>query len=418
MWQFVRRAAITALTVGLAAPSVSAMPSPVQRLAMTGGPVPDFVGASFTSFHLAPVATDGAVYYAGRWLGNDGIIRRAGATSSMMISQFTFVPGLQSQFNGFESLSASGGQFAFLASLRSAAGETTTGAFASLTEGLTLLAEAQPPEGGSQFFQQVGAPSIDGNTISVWGLTPTSGVSPVGVFQTAGALGEAGRVVRLGQLAPSGGQAFTSLGATPVSGGDDTLFWGATPNRQGLYIAFGVAVADVLVDNATPITGDVSPVTNIRQNFSWDGVFAAFIGEGTFGVPGVYLASTDGATRIASLFDGIPEGFGAFFDFQDVAVSGERVVFTATGTQGQQGLYAWLEGDLVRLVDRNTTLEDGKSIAMIRIGREAIFEDTVAFIADFTDGSSGVYTFALAPIPAPGALTVLAALALARRRRA
>jgi len=82
------------------------------------------------------------------------------------------------------------------------------------------------------------------------------------------------------------------------------------------------------------------------------------------------------------------------------------------------GLYAAIDGEIVRLVDLASNLEDGRSIASLELGREGFSGDLIAFTAEFTDGGSGVYVLDLAVFPSPGGVLALpAGLLLAMRRR-
>ncbi|MFG0276306.1 MAG: hypothetical protein ACF8QF_14755 [Phycisphaerales bacterium] len=411
------RAAVVALLSGVAASTATALPTWVARVANTGQPAPGVAGANFTSFNIAPSQTAGFTYFGGRWGSGSGLLRYNGVTLSSLVTNDTLTPGGATSFDSFTSVTASGLRFAFNADF-----DGFDGAFlSSASTGLISIADTKPiSDSGSRLFETVGMPSVDGDVVSVWAFTPNSSVSNEGIFQTTNRITEQNRIVRLGQSLPGSTQIFTDFGPNPVNGGGASLFWGKSSSNQGLYLSTGGGLVSVFADNNSFIPGQTSPLTGIRQNFSYDGTFAAFIGSGNFGVPTIYLGVQGGSiVSVASLFDPIPGGFGTFSDFQDVAVSGDRVVFTATGPQSQQGLYAWINGEIITLVDRASDLEDEKSVSRVRIGRESFDGDIIAFIAEFTDGSSGVYTFDLATFPSPGALVAmpLAGLIAMRRRR-
>jgi len=415
MFQGVRLAASAAIAVcAVASSQAVGLPTGVSLIADTQTDAPSVLNTAFSSFHIAPSIRGGAVHFGGRWGSGSGLIQYDGIRLNNLVSNLTAVPGISSSnFDQFSSLSASTGRIVFNASF-----DGREGAFGALPTGLSILAVTRlEGEGSGSIFDDIGQVSVQGDNASIWAMTPSSQVASEGVFQTTATFSDQNRIVRAGQLAP-GGQPFTDFGRNPVAGAGQTLFWGATSSREGLFVSPGGQIS-VFADNTTPITGDTSPVVNIRQNFSFDGGAAAFIGEGTFGIPGVYLATQGAATRVASLFDAIPGGFGTFLDFQDVAVGGDRVVFTAVGSRDQQGLFTIFDDEIISLVDLSTNLVDGKSIAEIRIGREAIENDVVAFIAAFTDGTSGVFTLDIAAIPAPGGLIALpmAGLLATRRRR-
>lgn len=93
----------------------------------------------------------------------------------------------------------------------------------------------------------------------------------------------------------------------------------------------------------------------------------AFRGEGAAGSLGIFLYSPEtGLTAIATDNTPIPDGEGTFSSFGSiivkraiVATSEGNAVFRGGGSDGQQGIYAWIDGTLVKIVDRNTPLPDG-----------------------------------------------------------
>lgn len=414
MFQGVCRAAVAALVscVGVAS-SASALPIYVDRIASTESGVPGVSATNFTGFNIAPVVSANLVYFGGRWGAGGGIIRYNGVSLSNLVSNATLTPDGVVPFTGFTSLSASGTRFAFGATF-----DDADGAFLSTSTGIVAIADTEPiSTSGTKLFEQVGAPSVDADQVSIWAVTPDSTTTAEGIYQTTNRATQQNRIIATGETPIGVPQPFMDFGTAPVNGGGQTLFWGKSSTREGLYISSG-AIVNTFADNTTTVSNDTTSPMNIRQNFSFDGTFAAFIGEGTFGVPGIYIGLPGSPTRVVSLFDAVPEGFGTFSDFIDVAVSGDRVAFTALGPNGQMGLYAAIDGDILRLVDLASNLEDGRSIASLKLGREGFSGDLIAFTAEFTDGGSGVYLLDLAVFPSPGGLLALpAGLLLASRRR-
>jgi len=414
MFQGVCRAAMVALVscVGAASSAVAA-PVYIDRITSTESGVPGLSATTFTGFNIAPVVSANFVYFGGRWGSGGGIIRYNGASLTNLVSNATLTPDGVVPFSGFTSLSASGTRFAFGATF-----DDSDGAFLASSTGILSIADTEPiSTSGARLFEQVGAPSVDADQVSLWAVTPDSAANAEGIYQTTNRATAQNRIIATGETPIGVPQPFTEFGMNPVNGGGQTLFWAKSSTREGLFLTSG-AIVNTFTDNSTPVSNDTTPVTNIRQNFSFDGTFAAFIGEGTFTVPGIYVGLPGAPTRVASLFDAVPGGFGTFSDFIDVAVSGDRVAFTALGPNGQMGLYAAIDGEIVRLVDLASNLEDGRSIASLELGREGFSGDLIAFTAEFTDGGSGVYVLDLAVFPSPGGVLALpAGLLLAMRRR-
>jgi hypothetical protein len=123
----------------------------------------------------------------------------------------------------------------------------------------------------------------------------------------------------------------------------------------------------------------------------------AFRGAGAGGRIGVYASIGGTLARVADTTTPVTGGMGMFMDFQAVSISGGVVAFAATGPGGQVGIYASAPADSVyppsplKVIDMQDTL-DGKTITGLRLGPAGLSGDPVAFTATFSDGSQGVYT--------------------------
>jgi hypothetical protein len=90
------------------------------------------------------------------------------------------------------------------------------------------------------------------------------------------------------------------------------------------------------------------------------------------------------------------------------------------------GLYIRYNGELLRIFGSGDLL-DGKAVSSLTYGREGLSGNQIAFRAQFTDGSEGIYvaTFrSAAAVPEPTMITLLAvgtlsfpAWVLARRKK-
>lgn len=413
-----RCAAVAALTVVLSAagpsPTAWAQPEGLVRIAGFDTVAPGS-GATYDLFFAAPSIANGVVSYHAGWSGAQGVHRWNAGLRTSVIDTFTFQPEQSTAFTAFSAVSAVGGSLAFRGE-----GAQFNGVYGVVNNTLRNFGDGMPlGEGAPPIFAEFGAPSIDGDAAVFWAQTPNSAVSTQGIYRTSVKATENARLVGFNTDVPGTAQRFAWFGATPVGRNINVLFNGGNgSDREGLYVAAGAGV-NIFVDNNTPITNSAAMVKNIRDNFAFDGSRAAFIGEGIFNIPGVYVGTQGSATLVSSLFDSVPGGFGTFFGYHDVAIWGNNIVFTAFGTQGQQGIYGVLDGQLTKIIDLKTVIEPDKSLALLTIGREALDGDLLAFRAEFTDGTSGLYLYDLSLIPTPStlALAALAALTVSRRRR-
>lgn len=192
-----------------------------------------------------------------------------------------------------------------------------------------------------------------------------------------------------------------------------------------------------LADNATPsivnFTSFGDPV--ITNN---DITFAAHYStpngdkQGIFAYGQYYYFAGDPASDAPSLQEAVtqgdiaPDSGGAHFASFLTVADGD--FFTAMLDNGQEGLYRFLYNisggaDTTECVITSGDTLDGKVIADIEFSPEGIdnFEDEYdadgAFKVDFTDGSQGVFYFAIG-VPEPASLMVPFAVAvfLCRRR--
>ncbi len=134
---------------------------------------------------------------------------------------------------------------------------------------------------------------------------------------------------------------------------------------------------------------------------------------------GIYLQDGGSLALIADLNTPIPDGAGNFsrFMFTAPAIDSGNVAFIGYGSNSQAGIYTTLGGSLSKVIDINDTL-DGKtlrpfSFTSATLGREGLSRNQLAFLAQFTDGSQGVYVATLNPTPIYESSTVLSILTVA-----
>src|SRR6266566_5555562 len=87
--------------------------------------------------------------------------------------------------------------------------------------------------------------------------------------------------------------------------------------------------------------------------------------------------------------------------FDTVSDGGSSAAFVGYDAGSHPGLYAWINGELNRVIDSSVML-NGKMISGLHITHNAVVGNKIAFSADFTDGTSGIFSAALLPTRLPG----------------
>ena len=124
---------------------------------------------------------------------------------------------------------------------------------------------------------------------------------------------------------------------------------------NGVYSHDGTDLS-VVVDHTTILPNGTGTVTDLRGLAGSDGdlIFAA---TGSDGEEGIYRHDGSSLQVLADLTTPIPEGTGAFTRFNvfdqisppNIYVQGGLTVFLAMGTNGQKGVYADLRGRLIKV---------------------------------------------------------------------
>jgi GT2 family glycosyltransferase len=143
----------------------------------------------------------------------------------------------------------------------------------------------------------------------------------------------------------------------------------------------------------------------------------AFEGVGENGQEGIYAAYLDDGplTLVADLNTPVPMGNGSFSELYfspspnySVSVDGEMIAFLGLDAAGQAGIYlnSIAEGELTKVIAAGDAL-DGRSVGDLRFGTDSFDAGRLAFVANFTDGTSGIYV-ATVGVPEPSSLILVA----------
>jgi hypothetical protein len=264
------------------------------------------------------------------------------------------------------------------------------------------------------------------------------------------------KIADLNTTVPDGSGHFTTFTtsagfpSTPLLSGNHVVFWaGGSSGQQGIY-SFPVnpifpgqpiKIADLNtaipggIGNFTDFVGNpafpTGPVGSFPTNplFPGSPVFpggpvfpnapvypgnpidVAFQAYGAGGQAGIYASINGALVRVADTNTAIPGGTGNFTGFSGLSVSGNMVAFTGTGANGQSGIYVSFPsnpnfpgapvfpGSPIKAIDLNDML-DAKTITGFQLGPAGLSGDPVAFAATFSDGSQGIYTVPVVVEPA------------------
>lgn len=370
-------------------------------------------------------------------------------TFSKIADTSTSVPGQNSSFSSFSTPSIQGRQVAFRGD---SVGAGLTGIYATSNSGLIKIVDTNTPipgYGSSDTFVTISNPSLYGGKIAFGGARDVSGFTFEGVVLysggtlsvvaqngtpvpgtlsdvfiyfftcslSGGRLGfTSGTTSTWGVFATDGGlhavadestaipgtsSLFTQFCFNPTFSAGDMAFCGTDGGVSGVYAESGSSLV-LVADTATSIPGGSGTFTGFPENPTIRDGRVAFRGEGSSGQKGVYL-DDGGLSLIADAATAIPGGSGNFIGFDDLDYEGPAlnacgsIAFRGEGSSGQEGIYATLGGALAKVIKAGDAL-DGKTVAFVDVGREAIDLNRVAFHAAFTNGTSGVFV-ATASIP-------------------
>jgi len=377
-----------------------APPAVFTALALSGAAVPGASGV-FTSFPQSPVlAASGAAFLGLGSAGSFGIYSIPGNPVQPIADLATAIPGGTGTFTGFTALAAAGGFTSFIGTGNGQAGVYLFDSAipGNPVQPIADLTTAIPGGTGNfTAFDSLALAAIptDPHRVAFIG----DGVSQQGVYLFDSAIpgNPVQPVADLTTAIPGGTGTFTGFTALAAAGGF-TSFIGTGSGQAGVYL-FDSAIpgnpVQPIANFATPIPGGTGTFTGFTDlalvAIATEPHRVAFIGSGV-SQQGVYLVDSaipgNPVQPVADLTTPIPGGSGNFTGFTSLSASGAHTAFLGLGSGGQAGIY--LASALTQVIAVGDTL-DGKLVSGLRFGRGGLDGLRLTFAATFADASEGVY---------------------------
>ncbi|MDB5319232.1 MAG: hypothetical protein JWN40_863, partial [Phycisphaerales bacterium] len=340
------------------------------------------MAANFFQVGAPVIDRAGNVVFNGAGMFNLGMYRWSAGVLSKVVDNGTPAPGGGS-FSNVGQPAITGGRVAFQANV---GGLDSIFSYSAGTVTKVLSQTTIGPTG--TIFGSLGNPLAFGATT---------------VFVSEGAAYAASpnattiQVLASGTPVPGGRGVFTRID-TPLTDGSNYWFTGQGIGQFGIYKKSG-GVLSTLVDQNTPVTGTDAKFTAVG-NLSSDGMNLSFTGEfnNASGVFGLFGSTVN---KIADTSTKIPGCAGQFSAFGVSSMGGGSVAFVGFDKNRSPGIYAWIGGELNRVIDSGVTL-GGKIISSLEMTASAVAGNKVVFQADFTDGSSGIFSASMYPTRVPG----------------
>ncbi|MEW9900643.1 hypothetical protein ABWL39_18660 [Chitinivorax sp. PXF-14] len=402
--------------IALAGPSIaSAVPLTFTKLADTSTNAlrPDMQYASFGD----PSISGGQEAFNARSTGGDpfrpttldGIYAYGGGSLRRVVDQADQPSSNPfSRFSSFGKPSISGSDIAFTANFRDGGASYRDGVFVQNSAGLHVVTDtnADTTRRGMA-FTSFGDPSISGGQLAFKAHSsdgdPFRPASLDGIYAYSG--GSLRRVVgQLDQPSSNPFSLFSRFGKPSISSGNIAFTAnfrdGGSPYHDGVFVQNGAGLRMVADTNADTTRRGMAFTSFGDPSISGDEV--AFNAHSSDGDPfrpitldGIYLYDGVALDRVVDEMDQpTSDPFSRFFSFGDPSISGSSVAFLADYRSGsaslRKGLFLRLNGVLDEIISAGDQL-DGLTVASLGFGQDGIDGNALAFVAAFTDGSSGVF---------------------------
>ncbi len=333
----------------------------------------------FSAFPQSPALAAGSTVFLGTGAGQAGVfVAIPGIPLSSIANLTTLIPNGIGTFTSFGAIAAAGTSTSFIGN-----GIGQAGVYVAIpNEPFRPVATLTTPiPNGIGTFTSFGAIAAAGTSTSFIG----NGIGQAGVY-VAIPTDPIRPVADLTTLIPNGIGTFTSFGAIAAAG-TSTSFIGNGIGQAGVYVAIPSDPVRPVADLTTLIPNGIGTFTSFGAIAS-AGTSTSFIGNG-IGQAGVYVAIPQEPIRpVADLTTQIPGGIGTFTGFSSLSSSVNHTAFLGTGSNGQAGVY--LASTLSKVIAVGDSL-NGKRVTALRFGSNGLDGVNVAFTAGFADGTQGVF---------------------------
>jgi hypothetical protein len=368
-------------------------------------PIPGIQGETFKELNVPAISGERVAFYgrSGDFHNSDqvGIFVFENGSIRIVADIFTPIP------------SGNGTSFVrFDAPTISDAGQTSfwgQNPYSPLQEGIYLKGSAPllravadvntPIPGGTGTFVAHFAPrpSINSGNVAFlhWGTDQEGVYTEIG--GVLGVVANLNTAIPGGQGTFSGNSAFDEVSIS----GSSVAFVGRGIGQEGIYSNLGGALSvGADLNTILPDGGPDEHGTALSlRGPSLDHEDLAFVAYGQLARSAIYK-KRNGTLEVAvnnhTLIPGKPWYFDTFEPF--ISLDRSNIVFwgRAAPPNPYEGIFASYSGVLVKVIDNNDTL-DGKAIAHVTFGPQALSGHRIAFLATFTDFSQGIYE-AIAPL--------------------
>jgi Dockerin type I domain len=364
------------------ADAVVIVSSSIIKIADTNTLIPNGGGATFGVFDRPAISGQNVAFF-GRATGGGippaGVYHNIGALTRVM-DNTTPSPFGAGILNANGTVDIAGNVVVFTT------GSPNIGVFTSDGGILSVIANTGTPNpAGAGFLTGFDFPTIGTSGVSFQALVNTSFFN--GIYTTVGG-GGVSRIFDATMLIPGGVVPGPSNIVAPAMSGANTVF--SASNSAGSFSCICGLMGGVF--GSIISSSDVAPGTLIDSRPAISGENVAWT-EGQTGLAGAIRvrARIDGVIGpIAVIGQVAPDSGMSMMRFGDPSIDGDTVSFGANNLAGVFGLFVRIAGQ-IHTVQLNTQPLDGKTIQTIQMSQFALDSNNIAFKAEFTDGSQGIF---------------------------
>ncbi len=389
---------------------------PYRKVVESGvlDPSGSFIMGGFGS----PALSDGKVAFAAAasssWLSPDGIYTDVRGAIEAVATKWTPIPR---DYLGFSSsVDISGDSVAFRRfGAEQPEGTYQPGIYKWANGAVEIVADASTRvPGRTETFsrESFGSFAIHGGDVAfVGGHTVLS--DSLGIYARVG--GTLQTMLAPDTTLPGQTQTLVPYGSGPPIDFDGSqVGFGSGRSPWGWLVSDGVDV-EVIVNLDTPPLGTGSPFHILKGDIGHDsGRFLFSMKNAYTEFTAAFLGESGNLQRIFDETWRSPDGGWIKYP-ERFALDADNILFIAQTTlETRDGLFAWRDDQIVRLLGPGDTLDD-KTVTLVRMTDSGLDGDEIAVAVSF-DGSSAIYVLTI-PEPATLSLLALGALAVLGRRK-